>query len=166
MAIPSCRLCLLEFVCNPPHSASFHICSEHIFKQICCFTCRGPLHNYIQSTSQPQFMFSYITQYQSSISERPTSNFYLIRIRKNNQVSGPLLSLKPSIALLPYVVTFQLFIYTSFHSNIISMRTENLFTLFTGLQCMFKIFLKLITLILVVSITLNTNSPRIKFVSY
>lgn len=147
MPISSCKLCLLEFVCSPLHSASFHICSEHIFKQICCFTCRGPLHNYIESTSQPYFVFSYITQYQSSISEWPTSNFNLIRIRKNNQVSGPLLSLKLSIALLPCLMLSlsKLFIYTSFHSNIISMRTEYLFTLFTGLQYMFKFFLKLIT---------------------
>lgn len=132
------------------------------------FHMQGPLHNYIQSTSQPYFVFSYITYYQSSISEWPTSNFSLIRIRKNNQVSGHLLSLKLSIALLPCLMLLlsKLFIYTSFHSNIISVRTENLFTLFTGLQCMSKIFLKLITLILVVSITLNVNSSRIKFVSY
>lgn len=159
MPISSCKICLLEFVCNPLHSASFHICSEHIFKQICCFTqhiyclhnnryvVQGPLHNYIESTSQPYFVFSYITQYQSSISEWPTSNFNLIRIRKNNQVSGPLLSLKLSIALLPCLMLSlsKLFIYTSFHSNIISMRREYLFTLFTGLQYMLKFFLKLIT---------------------
>lgn len=116
MPIPSCRFCLTEFLRNPPHLCFSHL-SWAQFQMGTLFTCRGPYAAAIQNTFQPYFVVSlHILPSSSPASQSGQHLICLIRIRKNNQVSRPLLSLKLSMSLLSCLMLSlpNLFIYLCF----------------------------------------------------